>query len=375
MNIGFYLTLSMGPNKAVPVPQPVIEALSSVQVTCSAGQRSGFQMTFTMGKNSPLAVNFLPNGFFDPQTRVIISVIVNGLVSVLMDGVITQQQLTPSNEAGQSTLTITGEDLSRLMDLHEITGNPNYQNQTPEDRVQTILQGYEQYGITADIRPCVPKDAPNARETVPQHKGTDLDYITILANEVGHVFYLDPGPIPGLVTAYWGPERKTDPLQPALSVNMDGHSNVESLNFTYDAFSKTNYFIHIQDPDTGEPVDVKVQDISALNPPMGAKALPAFRREKMTVPDGYTSTKAQLIAMARASQSADVVTASGQLDVLRYGQVLRSRQPVGVRGAGVTYDGIYYVRSTTHNIKPGEYKQSFTLSRNALVSFTPNLPV
>jgi len=39
-----------------------------------------------------------------------------------------------------------------------------------------------------------------------------------------------------------------------------------------------------------------------------------------------------------------------------------------VRGAGPAFDGLHYVRSVTHKIKPGEYKQSFELSRNGLLS-------
>ena len=41
---------------------------------------------------------------------------------------------------------------------------------------------------------------------------------------------------------------------------------------------------------------------------------------------------------------------------------------MAVRGAGITYDGFYYVKSVTHNLKRGEYKQDFTLTRNGLVS-------
>ena len=37
----------------------------------------------------------------------------------------------------------------------------------------------------------------------------------------------------------------------------------------------------------------------------------------------------------------------------------KSRQLVGVRGAGLPFDGLYYVKSVTHDIKRGEYKQSF----------------
>ena len=59
----------------------------------------------------------------------------------------------------------------------------------------------------------------------------------------------------------------------------------------------------------------------------------------------------------------------------RYGRLLRSRLLVGVRGAGLAYDGLYYVNSVTHNLERGEYKQSFSLSRNGLISTTPVVPV
>ena len=58
----------------------------------------------------------------------------------------------------------------------------------------------------------------------------------------------------------------------------------------------------------------------------------------------------------------------------RYGGLLKSRQLVGVRGAGLPFDGLYYVKSVTHEIKRGAYKQSFTLARNALISTVPTVP-
>ena len=73
--------------------------------------------------------------------------------------------------------------------------------------------------------------------------------------------------------------------------------------------------------------------------------------------------------------SNNAITVSGKLDVSRYGRVLRSRMLVGVRGAGGAYDGFYYVDSVTHNIKRGEYKQDFRLSRDGLVSNTSRVPV
>jgi hypothetical protein len=79
--------------------------------------------------------------------------------------------------------------------------------------------------------------------------------------------------------------------------------------------------------------------------------------------------------LAEAKKSQDAVTASGTLDVLRYGRILKPRKLVGVRGAGIAYDGLYYVSSVTSTLKRGEFKQSFNLSRNGLISITPKVPV
>ena len=73
-------------------------------------------------------------------------------------------------------------------------------------------------------------------------------------------------------------------------------------------------------------------------------------------------------ALAYTGQNSDSVFGTGSLDVARYGRLLKSRQLVGVRGAGLPFDGLYYVKSVTHDIQRGEYKQSFTLARNGLMS-------
>ncbi len=114
------LTLFVGPAVPIPAPLPVIEALQGVQVT-SSRDRSGFQLTFTVGKTSALQLALLPAGYFDPIiTRVIIMVTITGIPHVIMDGFITRQELQPNNQPGQSTLTVTGEDLSVAMDIVEM---------------------------------------------------------------------------------------------------------------------------------------------------------------------------------------------------------------------------------------------------------------
>ena len=87
---------------------------------------------------------------------------------------------------------------------------------------------------------------------------------------------------------------------------------------------------------------------------------------------GSNWARAQLLASAETTASTvKAVTASGEVDTARYGSVLQARQLVGVRGVGYSFDGLYYVKSVSHSIRRGEYKQSFQLSREGLGSSVP----
>lgn len=382
---GVQLSLLMGPVVATPVRREVIDALTGVQVTVGSGQRSGFQLTFALSKNSLLTRTLIPAGFFDPMIRVIVVVTINGAPEVIMDGLITRQQLTPSSEPGQSTFVLTGEDVSQAMDLTDLPKIP-FAAMPAEARVALLVAKYAVFGIVPVVIPSVLIDVANPAERIPNQEGTDLQYITRLASDVGYVFYVEPGSAPGLNRAYWGPEIKVSAPQPALSVNMDAHTNVESINFTYDGLAKTQYVLFIQGllSPAKTPIPIPVPDITPLNPPLGAKPpLPLHVKlisEPGTKPEAkgtakYTPVQAAAIGLAKASKGSDVISGSGTLDVVRYGRPLRARQLVGVRGAGIAYDGLYYVKSVTHTIKHGEYKQNFTLSRNALVPTTLGVPV
>jgi hypothetical protein len=80
-------------------------------------------------------------------------------------------------------------------------------------------------------------------------------------------------------------------------------------------------------------------------------------------------------AQAETDASTDnVIRVSGQLDAARYEAILQPRGLVGLRGAGYSYDGLYYVQSVTHNIRKGAYTQNFTLTREGLGSITPVVP-
>jgi len=303
---------------------------------------------------------------------VIIIVTVNSEPHVISDGVVTLNQVTPG-AAGQSTLTVTGEDLTRVMDYRELDGIP-YPAMPPEARVAAILGKYATLGILPMVIPSIFPDIPNPLELIPRQKGTDLAYLRDMADDAGHVFYLTPGPAPGANVAYWGPEIKVGAPQPALNVDMDAHSNAESLNFRFDSERKTQPVAYLHEPITKLAIPIPLPDITPLNPPLGLIPPLPKRLQAVEGTSKMSFAKAALRSMAMASRSSNVVSASGSLNVLRYGRVLQARKLVGVRGAGDAFDGLYYVDSVTHSIKRGEYKQTFSLNRNGLVSTLPRVP-
>jgi hypothetical protein len=225
------------------------------------------------------------------------------------------------------------------------------------------------------VIPSILIDVPIPIMEIPRHQGKDYEYIKALADRVGYDFYLEPGPLPGMSVAYWGPQIKIGQPQPALTMNMDAHNNVESLTFRFDPEKKVLPVLMIQEPTSKAPIPIPVPDITPLNPPLGVIPLIPKKLEFITQTANLNPLQAAIIGLTKAAQSSDAVFGSGNLDVLRYGRLLKARKLVGVRGAGMAFDGLYYVTKVKHQIKRGEYKQSFEMARNSLVSITPTVPV
>jgi hypothetical protein len=373
MNKGVHLTLLVGPAVPVPVPRAVIDALESVQVTASAGSRSGFQLTFSLASKSPLYTFLVLAAGQVPWLRVILIATLKGTPHVLADGVVTRQEVSGANETGQATLTVTGEDLTAVMDQQEFSGLP-YPAMPAEARVAVIVAKYALFGMIPIVIPSLFVDVPIPTSNIPTHQGTDLAYVNDLARQAGYVFYVEPGPVPGTNTAYWGPEIRIGVPQPALNIGMDAHSNCESLSFSVSETDATLPVIFIQNAITKFPIPLPVPAIDLLKPPLGM--LPPLPKKIEFMKDTAKDSPMTALAkgLAKAGEAQDNVRGNGSLDVLRYGHVLKARQLVGVRGAGLAFDGLYYVKSVTTKVKRGEFKQSFNLVRNGLISTLPKVP-
>jgi hypothetical protein len=225
------------------------------------------------------------------------------------------------------------------------------------------------------VIPPIVTDVPIPTNQIPQHQGKDLAYLRYLAHRAGYVFYVEPGPVPGTSKAYFGPEFKIGYPQPALNVDMDAFTNVETLTFRIDKERKKIPLVRIQEEKSKVPLELPIPDITPLNPPLGLIPPLPPNIEPVKGSDQSSPLTAIMMGLAEAARSSDAVFGNGTLDVLRYGHILKSRQLVGVRGMGAAFDGLHYVSKVTHNIKRGEYKQTFELKRNGLISTIPVVPV
>jgi hypothetical protein len=255
-----------------------------------------------------------------------------------------------------------------------LTGIP-YPAMPEYARVNLILAKYLALGVVPLVIPPVFQDVPIPTERIPTHKCTDHAYLTILAKQSGYVFYVDPGPLPGMSTAYWGPEIRWGIPQPALSINFDAHTNVESLSFSYNTDKAALPIVYVQEQNSKAPIPVPIPNVSVLKPPLGL--LPPIPKQVTRIERTakFPVARAIMMGLAEAGETADALTGSGTLDVRRYGRVLKARGIVGVRGAGRAFDGLHFTRTVTSTLQRGSFTQSFELVRDGLLSITPQVPV
>jgi hypothetical protein len=374
MSIGsIQLQLLIGRAVPAPAPSSLMEALQSIDITQS--ESAGFQLGFQLERSAYLSPDFalLSGGLLQPGNRVVICVTIDATPTVIMDGIITQHQFS-YDPSGAMLLTVTGEDISLMMDLYEVS--LEYPGMGNAAIALAVLIKYAGFGIVPMVIPPVSEVIELPTEGIPQQNTTDKQYLSSLAAEHGYVFFVQPGQFPLQNTAYWGPVNRIGLPQKALTIDAGSETNVQSINFSYNALSSGPVQVYgFVSDQTSESVLPLVTYTSTRLPPLSSLppliANQPFVRKQLLDYQGSSYIDAMARAQAITDQSTDaVVTADGTLDVLRYGTILRAPGLVGVRGVGFSYDGYYYVKSVSHHIRVGQYTQDFSLAREGLGSLT-----
>ncbi len=363
--LGIRLILLIGKSIPTPASYTVSTALTTVKVTNSTKNGDGFELTFTLGKDKARDYGLMQSGDLDHSTHVTIGVLLGASPEVLINGVITHNELTPSTEPGMSTLTVKGRDLSVLLDLEE--KNEKYENQPDSVIVMQLIARYAKDGLIPQVTQTT--DIPLVVQRIPRQHEKDLQFIQRLAERNGFVFYVEPLTF-GISTAYWGPQTRLGTPQSALTVNMGAASNATFTHISQDALAPVEAKGVFIEPITKQAIPIP--SLPSLRiPPFSSSTTPTLRTVLLRESANQDVIQSGLAGLAASMNAPEPVSASGTVDSVRYGQVLRARKLVGVRGVGASYNGNYYVDSVTHTLERGQYVQQFELKREGTGSLLP----
>jgi phage protein D len=358
------LVLWMGRSVPRPAPTSLLDALASAQVRNDARTGDGFTLTFNVTKEGD-DYGAISGGALDPDTRVWIGVAMGLTPEPLIDGIIENVALAPSEEPGRSTVTVTGHDVGYLLRREEKI-RP-HGNQPDSTIFEQIIGDYGQYGLQADAQPT--SETPSENERIPQQRATDHEFISMMARRNGYVFYVEPLTF-GSSKAYFGEPSRSGEAQPALTINMGGDSNVTSLSFNADALAAVAAESRIVNREGRTRTRIQARP-SVRQPPLVSRA--ALPLRTVTLRDSARMQPGQAVkaALAFAMRQPDPHHCHGTVDGVRYGTVLRARRLVGLRGAGRTNNGDWYVNRVEHQIARGSYTQRFQLSREGSGALLP----
>jgi hypothetical protein len=357
------LSILAGAGALEPVPAEVMTALEQVDIVTAIGERGSFRLTFRLDAGSTLPERFLPDS--GDLIRVVLSVGGGADHAVAMDGVTARHSVSTRANRTAPVLTVSGEDLTLLMDLTDIGARP-FSAMPIEARVQVILAAYSVFGVTPRVvRPPI-EDVPRPTHQIPNQQGTDYAYLRLLAASVGHRFTLDPGPSPGASVGYWGPEPRADPSRPSRVIDLERLSGVETLRLRFDAIQRVQPEGLIIEPATKTIIPIPVPDLAALGPPLGAVVPPAHRHRRARQLAKLTLGQAAGALLAEASRSAEAMTGLGRLTVAPGAARLRAGNIVEVRGASKPFDGLFAVSRVRDTITAGRHRQVFEVRRAGL---------
>lgn len=373
------VSLYVGRGVVMPAPAAVTRAFRSAEIQQGEQSPSGFQVTFQASRGpTDLDYDVFESAWLMPYNRLVVSVSLGGSSHVLMDGLITRRDFTPARGRDPATLTVTGEDVSAAMDLEQLSVAWPV---LPDSLiVEAILAKYLVYGLAPLAFPTVPSESNAPDEITCQQLDTDRGFIQQLAARHGYIFQVYPGPVAGTNVAYWGPPVRVGMPNATLNVDTLLGRNVESISFSYDATAPTTVAGAVQDVESlDETVPIAILTSSRLPPMASEPALLAnfpYVRTELFLDGQMDPIQALAQAQGTVDRAADrVVTATGELDVLRYGKPLFCPGLIALRGAGYAHDGLYYVGSVQHHLSTDRFTQSFTLAREGLGSTLPLVPV
>jgi len=264
-----------------------------------------------------------------------------------------------SNVPNGSTLEIVAMDATALMNLEErVRPWPNMSDSTIATEI------FSEHRMTADVDQTSINRQEDDVTTI--QRGTDIQFLRRLARRNGFECFVESDPVGGQVRGHFHAPRLGGSPQGVLTVNMGEETNVDSFQARYNMLGPAQAVARGVDVDTG--TDQSGQASSVGLDELGTQPSLAGPNPRTVILSGtglMRSDELQAKAQAFTDQSGWAITAEGEVNSLVYEGVIRAKRPIKVRGVGRAFSGTYYVDRVLHLFIGNEYRQRFSLRRNA----------
>jgi len=349
-------TLTMADN---PASAELLAAVREIEVEDHAELADMLRLKLAVAVRADGAAwSVLDDELFQRLTKLRVDVNVGSRRVPLIEAYVIETRSEFSNTPGESLLEVVAMDPTSLMNLEEKVRA--WPDMADSDIATTI---FGEYGFT----PQVDQTQPTRQEldrTVMQ-RGTDIRFLRDLAERNGYECYAELNEDNGQVEGHFHPSRGDHAPQGVLSVNMGTATNVNRFKANFDMLSPVT--AEARNVEVGSLADQEA-DIDSQTEELGEQAStqPDRPRRVLIANTGLAETgELQTYTQAAVDRAAWAIRAEGELSSVVYGDVLRAKRPVNVRGAGRQFSGTYYVEKVLHRFGDDGYTQSFTLRRNA----------
>jgi hypothetical protein len=346
-----------------PMPEPYFRALREIEVETAVGQASILRLHFDLSRTRFGDFDALAIDLFRPLLPITIRIAAGpGVPLCIVNGYVSETRLNVPDTPG-ATLEVMAMDALGTWMAH--VEEPSPWPNMPDDAIVAKI-------FTKHVM--IPKTVPTPSlriepESTTTQRGTDAAILQQIAARHGFSLYIQPEPVSGRDIGHFHPPLQPPiPPQGVLSVDFGAQTNMKSFTVTNDMLQPTSVLGAPSDPLSRLPIPIVAPVSTDL--PMGleptlARVIPP-RVEIQYETDAANPAESQIKALARATESSRSVTASGEVDGLKYQRPLFVGMPVLIRGAGRQYSGLYQVERVTHRISRDSYSQSISVWRNAV---------
>lgn len=334
------------------------QCIESIVVEEDLEAGSSFSIRLSACRNDDGSYPYIDDDNLQVWNRVTVYASFPAQTEVVIDGYVSHLNIATDPDAASATVEIRGVDASYEMNLED--KRKVWRGQSYEEIATAVIGEYQLHAVVAEA-------TAGATPHPVSQRGTDLAFLRELARRKGYEFFVQGG------NAYFRPAQLTGTPQKLIAVNFGAQTNCTRFSVEADGTAPTEAEIAFVDPMSGETPEPVVITDSGL-PALGSRALSEMRGaaslpQARLVPRRLgcmTQAQAEEYATGVLRRNAWWVIATGHLDGLRYGRVLRSRKLVTVKGVGPSYNGMYYVRKVRHQLTARTYDMDFELARNAL---------